>query len=236
MSPSHRVEGTSRRHEQWFARMPDFGALLYDWLAGRPRTMDIHRQEVARDLASRLERGRLLDVGTGHGRLLGEIGKVNPAIDLYGLDISPAMVRRARRNLRGIHADLRQGSICSSGYQTDFFHLVTCTGSFYLWDEPAEGLREIHRILAPGASAHLFEPCADTSEEDLRRIGPVLRRETLFRRLIGPLFLRLAVRMGVRIDDTEELLDAGPFRGRYAMERTTLAGLPIWLHLTLTKS
>lgn len=216
--------------------MPDFGALLYDWLAGRPRTMTIQLREIASDLASRIERGRLLDVGTGHGRLLREIHGVNAAIELYGLDISPAMLRRARRNLRGLPVDLRQGNIRCSGYASDFFDLVTCTGSLYLWDEPADGLREIHRILVPGGSAHLFEPNAEAREEDLRRIDPVLRRETLFRRLIGPWFLRYAVRMGVRMGDVTELLDASPFAGRYGIERTTLAGLRIWLRLTLVKS
>lgn len=198
--------------------------------------MDIHRQEVARDLASRIERGRLLDVGTGHGRLLREIHRANGAIELYGLDISPAMVRRAARNLEGLNVNLRQASICHTGYESDFFDLVTCTGSFYLWDEPAEGLREIHRILVPGGSAHLFEPHAETSGDDLRRIGRVLRRETWFRRLIGPLFLRYAVRIGVRISALTEILDGSPFAGKYGVERITLAGLAIWLRLTLTKS
>jgi SAM-dependent methyltransferase len=216
--------------------MPAFGALLYDWLAGRPRTMAIHFAEVARDLGARIERGRLLDVGTGPGRLLREIHNANPAIELYGLDISPAMVRRAKRNLVGVAVDLRAESISHTTHESDFFDLVTATGSFYLWGDPAAGLREIHRILVPGGSAHLFEPDAETSEGDLRSIGVALRREMPLRRLIGPIFIRTAVKAGLKASELAAVLDRSPFAGSSRVERVTLAGISIWLHLALTKT
>jgi SAM-dependent methyltransferase len=216
--------------------MPAFGALLYDWLAGRPRTMAIHFAEVARDLGARVERGRLLDVGTGPGRLLREIHNANPAIELYGLDISPAMVQRAKRNLVGLAVDLREGSIGHTTYESDFFDLVTTTGSFYLWGNPAAGLREINRILVPGGSAHLFEPDAETSEGDLRSIRAALRRETTLRRLIGPFFIRTAVRAGLRASELATALDCSPFGGSSRVERITLAGVSVWLHIALTKA
>ncbi len=84
--------------------------------------------------------------------------------------------------------------------------MVTCTGSLYLWDDPAEGLRRT-----------------------------VLRRETCLRRLIGPWFLRYAVKMGLRADDVAKMLNASPFRGSYQIDRTSLAGLPIWVRLTLRR-
>jgi len=224
-----------RRFERQFARMPALGALLYDWLAGRPRTMAIHFAEVARVLAGGRERGRLLDVGTGPGRLLREIHNANPAIELYGLDISPAMVRRARRNLAGVPVDLRAESISHTTHESDFFDVVTATGSFYLWGDPAAGLREIHRVLVPGGTAHLFEPDAETSEADLRTIAVALRRETLPRRLIGPMFIRTAVRAGLRASELAEVLDHSPFAGAARVERITLAGISIWLHIALTK-
>jgi len=208
---------------------------VYDWLAGRPRTIGIQLEEIAGSLASRIDRGRLLDVGTGHGRLLGAIHGINPRIELYGLDISAAMVERARRNLRGLPIDVRQANIRRTAYEDGFFDLVTGTGTLYLWDEPAEGLREVHRILARGGSAHLFEPHAGATEEELRRIGVALRRETPVRRVLGPVFIRTAVRAGLRVGDTRALLDAGPFRASHTVEKVTLGGLPVWLHLTLEK-
>ncbi len=225
-----------RSFEQWFAGMPAFGALIYDWLAGKPRTMALHFAAVARDLASRVERGRLLDVGTGPGRLLRAIHDANPAIELYGLDISPAMIRRARRNLAGIPVDLRAEGISHTSHASDFFDLVTATGSFYLWGDPAAGIREVHRILVPGGSAHLIEPDAETPSADVAGISLALRRETPLRRLIGPVFIRTAIRAGLKSSELTAVLDAGPFAGCYRVERITLAGLSIWLRVVLTKA
>jgi ubiquinone/menaquinone biosynthesis C-methylase UbiE len=198
--------------------------------------MRIQFQEIARELLTRVNRGRLLDVGTGHGRLLREISTLNPDIELHGLDISSAMVRRAAKNLAGLKVDLRVANICSTGYEADFFDLVTCTGSFYLWSQPLAGLQEIYRILVPGGSAHLFEPNADTPEADLGKIRVVLQRETFLRRLIGPHFIMRAVRMGLRLRQLRSVFDDSPFRKNYSIERITLGGLPIWLHITLNKA
>jgi ubiquinone/menaquinone biosynthesis C-methylase UbiE len=223
-------------YERWFVRMPWFAGVAYDWLAQRPRSMAMHFRELARELAPKARGGRLLDVGTGPGRLLREIHEVDPAIELHGLDLAAAMVRRARHNLADLRVDLRQGSIARTDYESDFFNVITCTGSFYLWDDQAAGVREIHRILAPGGSAHLIEPDAQTPVEVQRRTIPsVLRRETPLRRLLGPLFIRKALRMGLRQNEVKALLAAGPFAQGAAITKVSLAGLPIWLHLALTK-
>jgi ubiquinone/menaquinone biosynthesis C-methylase UbiE len=198
--------------------------------------MGIQFQEIGRELLTRVNRGRLLDVGTGHGRLLREISALNPDIELHGLDISSAMVRRAAKNLAGLKVHLHVANICSTGYEADFFDLVTCTGSFYLWSQPLAGLQEVYRILVPGGSAHFFEPNAETPEADLRRIRVVLQRETLLRRLIGPHFIMRAVRMGLRLRELRSVLDDSAFRKNYSIERITLGGLPIWLHITLNKA
>jgi ubiquinone/menaquinone biosynthesis C-methylase UbiE len=198
--------------------------------------MRIQFQEIARELLARTNRGPLLDVGAGHSRLLRETSTVNPDIELYGLDISSAMVRRATKNLAGLKVDLRVANICSTGYEADFFDLVTCTGSFYLWSQPLAGLREVYRILVPGGSAHFFEPNAETPEADLRKIRVVLQRETLLRRLVGRHFIMRAVRMGLRLQELRSVLDASPFREDYSVERITLGGLPIWLRITLNKA
>ncbi len=221
--------------EQWFERMPAFGALVYDWLAGRPRTIDIQLRQIASNLASGIERGRLLEVGIGHGRLLREIHRINGAIDLYGLDISPAMVQRARINLKGIPVDLRAGNIRRTDYASGFFDLVTCTGSLYLWDDPGAGLHEIHRVLVEGGTAHLFEPDADATYAERREMCRALRRESPFRRVIGPVFIGIALKAGVHIQEMTRLLDQTPFRGSYSIERATLADVPVWLRITLRK-
>jgi ubiquinone/menaquinone biosynthesis C-methylase UbiE len=61
----------------------------------------------------------VLDVGTGHGRLLLELHLQNKAFELFGLDVSASMLRRARINLKGVDVDLRGGSIRNTGYESE---------------------------------------------------------------------------------------------------------------------
>jgi ubiquinone/menaquinone biosynthesis C-methylase UbiE len=98
-----------------------------------------------------------LDIGTGHGRLLLEISKLNPKVELYGIDISEKMSECARINLSNINIDLKLGNINHTNFDNEFFDIITCTGSFYLWNTPIEGLNEIFRILKPNKTAILFE-------------------------------------------------------------------------------
>jgi SAM-dependent methyltransferase len=86
---------------------------MIGWPGDRGRSRS--NSAIAMCLATRVDRGRLLDVGFGHGRLLRAIHEVNPLIELFGLDISPAMVQRAKYNLQGVPVDLRQGTISRTG-------------------------------------------------------------------------------------------------------------------------
>ena len=129
----------SSKGEGSFVNLPRFGARLYDSLT-QTRPIEALFKEVGQYVASKIRHGRLLDVGDGPGRLLFEIYRLNPEIELFGLDISDSMVQLAKKNLSGIRADLRQGNICSTNYESNFFDVVTCTGSFYLWNHPKECL------------------------------------------------------------------------------------------------
>jgi ubiquinone/menaquinone biosynthesis C-methylase UbiE len=225
----------SKKDEASFINLPGFGARLYDHLT---RTGAIQRQleEIAQDLVARIERGRLLDIGSGPGRLLLAIHRLNPNLDLFGLDISASMIKVARQNLAGIEVDLRCGNIRHTDYDCNYFDLITCTGSFYLWAQPAACLDEIFRILKPACSAVLFETHRDFDPAGFRpALRANLRQESLLRRLITPVLLHKQLHMTYRIDEIVHLVGQTPFAASYAVEPISLAGLPIWLRLRLIK-
>lgn len=176
----------SNRGEGSFVNLPRFGARLYDILT-RTKAIQAQFREITPYLVSQISHGRLLDVGTGPGWLLLEIYRLNPEIELFGLDISDSMVQLAKKNLSGIRADLRQGNIHNTNYESNFFDVITCTGSFYLWDHPEECLEEIHRILRDNQSAYLFETYRDFDNGEFRQtLKANLQKENLLRRLITP--------------------------------------------------
>jgi len=223
------------RGERYFIRLPRFGARIYDrFLSVEPIQSRI--AEIAHDLVSRTKSGKLLDVGTGPGRLLGEINRLNPDLELFGLDISASMMRLARNNLQNIRADLRVGSIRHTDFESDFFDAITSVGSFYLWDYPEESLEEIFRILKKGTSAYLFEVYKDIDETEYRNaLRKNLRQLNWVRRLVGPFALRKSLKMSYRTEDFAKIIDKTSFARNYSVEKIELSGIPMWTRITLKK-
>jgi ubiquinone/menaquinone biosynthesis C-methylase UbiE len=221
----------SGRGERDFLRFPRIAAILYDYLMGA-MPMEIQVKEIASDLVSRIPNGRILDVGTGPGRLLVEIHRLNPDLELFGLDISAAMIEQAMNNLASIRAEIQEGSIQSTTYPPGSFDGITCTGSFYLWDHPVACLNEIWRILRPGGSAYLYETHRQYDRGRLRQVvRKNLQEENIIRRLCLPFLLLWQLRMTYSEEEINLIVKKTPFSGSYAIKPMELAGLPIWLRI-----
>lgn len=223
------------RGQDSFVNMPSFAVKLYNSLT-QTKAIERQHRDIAGCLVSKIEHGRLLDIGTGPGRLLFEVRRLNPNIELFGLDISRSMVQLARKNLTDISIDIRQGDIRNTEYNDDFFDLVTCTGSFYLWDDPKECLEEIFRIMKANQSAYLFETYQDFNEREVQEALKInLKGEGLARRLITPVFLMKQLRMTYRTSEITDIVMDTRFANSHIIEKITVGGLPIWLQIKLTK-
>ncbi|MFW9897308.1 MAG: class I SAM-dependent methyltransferase [Candidatus Thorarchaeota archaeon] len=225
----------SKRGEKSFIKLPKYAAKLYDKMM-QLEPMKIQRSQIAEVLVSQINEGNLLDVGTGHGRLLIEINKLNPKIELYGLDVSEKMINLAKANLKNIKADLQQGNITSTNYKSNYFDLITCTGSFYLWNSPIEGLNEIHRILKTNKTAILFESHKEYDASALKvQIKKNLSSERFFNRKLVPYFLNKQLKMTYDISELKDLLNKSFFKNGFSINKMTLVNLPIWLKIELKK-
>lgn len=223
------------RGEIQFTKFPRCAAGLYSRLT-RIHPLQQQYQEIAAYLTSRVQSGRLLDIGTGPGRLLLEVHKLSPGLQLYGLDISKAMIELAQQNLVGVTSDLKTANVCATGYERDFFDAVVCTGSFYLWDQPEQGLEEIHRILKPECCAYLFETNREYDRNAYKAaLQENLKREGVAMRLFGPLLLAKALAMAYRSDEVKAIVEQTRFTGGCRIENVALVGLPIWMRIQLTK-
>jgi ubiquinone/menaquinone biosynthesis C-methylase UbiE len=97
----------------------------------------------------------VLEVGFGHGRTIERIASIITSGRVCGLDVSEAMLDMAvRRNGRGIAAgrvDLRMGDCASMPFDDASFDRALSVHTVYFWRDPNLCLREIRRVLRPGA-------------------------------------------------------------------------------------
>jgi ubiquinone/menaquinone biosynthesis C-methylase UbiE len=225
----------SGRGESIFIKLPRIGSMVYDSLM-RGSPMQLHYEEIAKDVTNRLPTGRLLDIGTGPGRLLGVIHQTNPTLELYGLDISDAMIQQAQKNLHGMGINLHQGNIRHTDFPDGYFDLVICSGSFYLWDQPEEGLQEVYRILKSGKTACLYE-CDRESDRQALQAG--LRKNVqhlnILSRIIGPLAIRQALDAAYSKTEITNIIKQTPFASSFSIEDISLSGLAIWVRVGLSK-
>jgi ArsR family transcriptional regulator len=95
--------------------------------------------------------GRMLDVGTGTGRMLHLLAdRVDRAV---GLDTSHSMLSVARANLEraGVaNWELRQGDVHSPPLDAAGFDLVVIHQVLHYLDDPARAVAESARLVAPG--------------------------------------------------------------------------------------
>jgi len=135
-------------------------AILYETIS-RSSIFQRHYELVARDIAGYCRSGRLLDVGTGPGWLLLKIHQQAPDLQVTGLDISPAMVRRARRNLTlaglGGTLEVVEAPAAQVPFPDGSFDVVVSTGSFHHWKDPIGSLNECCRVLKDGGVTLIYD-------------------------------------------------------------------------------
>jgi SAM-dependent methyltransferase len=122
---------------------------------------------------------RLLEVGFGGGALLREAA--TRGADVSGVDVSEAMMRRARA--RGL--DVHLASAQSLPFDEGRFDKAVSVNSLYFWPEPALAFRELARVLKPGGRLVLcFEPAEELRKWPGHRHGFRLFEAPEVRRLI----------------------------------------------------
>ncbi len=112
--------------------------------------------------------GRLLDIGTGTGRLLELLAP--DATTATGIDRSPEMLRMARGKLAGEGqqlADVRQADMRQLPFNDAAFETVTLHHVLHYADDAAAVIAEAARTLAPGGKL-LIADFAPHSQEELR--------------------------------------------------------------------
>jgi len=98
-----------------------------------------------------MARGRVLDVGTGPGRLPVLLVESAPNVECIGIDIEPIVLRDARKHALSNKAYERASFVCTDVSELPFasesFDQVVSMFSLHLWRDRKKGISELHRVL-----------------------------------------------------------------------------------------
>jgi ubiquinone/menaquinone biosynthesis C-methylase UbiE len=169
---------------------------IYD-LTARRLMRGVYRRFAEDIVDAAPDGGAVLDVGTGPGVLLVEIGRRRKDLRLTGIDLSPDMIEAATRNLRpfGDRASARTADVTDLPFPDDSFDVVVSSFSLHHWDDPAAAVPELARVLRPGGRLYVydfrsapFDMLVDAARQHSVLDGQSPRRTEIRPR--GPLFPR----------------------------------------------
>jgi SAM-dependent methyltransferase len=211
---SERILETSPVHEGEEAEEYEWMIRRYGWLLNRPFVRLVGREARRRGLA----RCRVLDIGTGVGRVPIELAQRHPDWEIWAVDLAEDMLAKARENARQAGVADRVYFVRGSGIALPFnagsFDLVLSHFTLHHIDRPAEMLDEVARVVKPDGLVLI---------KDIKRQPAWLKQCLLwFARHVmgyGPRLLRMY----------RESLDAGLTRGELeaAVAGSRLAGAAV---------
>jgi ubiquinone/menaquinone biosynthesis C-methylase UbiE len=135
-------------------QMNQFNKVLYDFVI---------------DLMDLKDHEKILEIGFGNGKFFDSLFAQANYLNVAGIDFSEEMVNEAKLNNQD---SISQGNLelffASSDnlpFQDNSFDKVFCNMVIYFWDEPANHLKEIRRVLKPSGR---FYAGLRTKESTLR--------------------------------------------------------------------
>lgn len=149
------MKAHSTRHggfERWAATYDDsvLQGVFFDRMHG-----ELIR--VLRPLLPAVAVPHVVDIGCGTGRLLGRLREALPDASLTGVDVSAAMLEVARGKAELDSVRLEEGSAASLPLGDASVDAAVSTVSFHHWDDQLAGLRDVARVLRPGAPLLLLD-------------------------------------------------------------------------------
>ena len=133
-------------------------------LFAEPSVEPMHRR-IAEEVP--VERGSVLDLGCGTGKVARLIASARPEVRVVGIDSSEPMIRAASKGGAPPNVEFRHGTVESAASAGEFSFALSVL-SFHHWEEPAETLAGVHRALAPGATFWIYEMDPDASTAAIR--------------------------------------------------------------------
>jgi len=209
--------------------IPIPGAIFYN--ATVAKVLRKPEAKIADDVAEKMGKGIILDLGSGTGYLSIEIARRSPGLRVYGIDLGRQMVKIATRHAEGVdNARFVFGNAAKLPFKDNSIDLVVSTGASHHWKRPRMVFDECYRVLKAGREAWIYDGCPEVfkNRADRRKLNEK------YGFLISRLGYRVSTLHGFSLEEyktvIKEMLEQTAFKGSYRMALTD-----IWMKITLNK-
>jgi len=141
--------------------------------------------------------GRVLEIGFGNGKLIGDMIAMAPGLAYAGVDVSDTMVSEAdkanRRLIDEGRVELQTATVESLPFPNAAFDRALAVNTIYFWPDQLAGLSEIRRVLRDDGLLVLASMTPETSAK-----SSTARPEHGFRILDGDSLKLLHLEAGFR--------------------------------------
>src|SRR4051812_12824840 len=179
------------------------------------RKDDVELEPVVRQVSDLLRPGsRILEVAPGPGYLAVELARLG-RYQVVGLDISASFVQiaRAKAKQASVAAEFHQGDAAHMPFSDGTFDFIVCRAAFKNFTEPAQAIREMHRVLKLGGTALIIDLRGDAAPEDIRTAVGNMGLSAINRRLTQAAFEYFLLKNAYTRAQIEQLVTQTPFAG-----------------------
>lgn len=187
-------------------RIPRLLATVYEKAARM--VIESYYGRIAEEVVRQLEKGLVLDLGTGPGYLPVEIVRRSEHIQVVGVDLNRKFIQMATANGEKTgYSDrltFETGNAAKLRFEDATFDMVLSTGMLHALRDPIRVFREIHRVLKKGGQAWIFDPAKVASAIDKNKWEASL---TVWEKLCMKFFTFIGLHRPIETYDRAQVID-----------------------------
>lgn len=179
---------------------------LYEYFISR--RLDRIYEEFTGFFFNELAQGsKLLDLGCGSGPVACKIATTNPGTFVLGVDLSEAMIRRARERLQDMpNLAFERGDAMNLFLPPEYFDLAISVASIKHWPDQSRGLSEMRRVCKTGGSIWLVEADSEAGQEAGVKFVSLWHAPEFARPLLLKYFQKVIARQGMSAAHLRDLM------------------------------